>query len=150
MVISSGAKRVRPECVDAIGGLRSNSDEKQIANWFLNDNKDVRSSYFHEIASTQFVIQGLELDWICLSWGADLRLIDGRWVYKNFTGTSWKNVHQTAKKEFILNSYRVLLTRARQGIVLFIPKGNPDDITRAPDFYNETYQYLKEIGIPII
>ena len=147
ILVSSGAKRLKPCGVDGENGLRSNSGSDKIANWFLNPKDYVRSSYYLETAATQFVIQGLELDYTCVAWGADLRMTNDIWEYKNFTGTSWNNVNTTPKREFCLNSYRVLLTRARQGMVIYLPHGSDKDKTRSHEYYDNTYNYLKEIGI---
>ena len=147
LLISSGAKRLRSIGIDAENGLRSNSGSDAISNWFLNSKNDVRSSYYLEIPATQFVIQGLELDWTCVSWGADLRIRDRNWTFNNFTGKSWKLIRSQEKQEFLLNTYRVLLTRARQGMIIFIPNGSDNDHTRPCEFYDETWNYLKMVGI---
>ncbi len=147
LLISSGAKRLRSIGIDAENGLRSNSGSDAISNWFLNSKNDVRSSYYLETPATQFVIQGLELDWTCVSWGADLRIKDDNWTFNNFTGKSWKLIRLQEKREFLLNTYRVLLTRARQGMIIFIPNGSDNDHTRPCEFYDETYNYLKSVGI---
>ena len=147
IVISSSAKRLRANGIDAENGVRSNSDKSKIINWFLSPNNDVRSSSFLEIPATQFAIQGLELDWACLAWGGDFSYNDDEWTYQNFTGSSWKNINSDIKKEFLKNTYRVLLTRARQGLVIYIPFGDETDETRKPSQYDNTYNYLKEIGI---
>lgn len=147
ILISSGARRLRAVGVDAANGLRSDSGAVNIANWFLNDKTDVRSSYFLEIPATQFVIQGLELDWTCVCWGADLRANEEKWEYKKFKGTKWMNISSEIEKEYLINTYRVLLTRARQGMIIFIPKGTGSDQTRLKDFYDNTYHYLREIGV---
>lgn len=147
ILISSSSKRIRPNGVDAENGLRSNSGKAKIANWFLNPENDIRSSSFLEIPATQFAVQGLELDWICLAWGGDLSLNNNNWSCRNFTGTSWKNIGVQSKKEFLINTYRVLLTRARQGMVIYIPKGHNEDVTRKAQYYDGTFEYLKTIGI---
>jgi hypothetical protein len=100
-----------------------------------------------EDPATEFQIQGLELDWICVSWDADLRLEDDRWRYHAFRGDAWTKVHNEDRKRYLLNAYRVLLTRARQGMVVFVPLGEDSDPTRAPHFYDETYRYLVEMGM---
>lgn len=112
----------------------------------MNGREDIRSSYFLEDVATEFDIQGLELDWTCVAWDADLRYVNSAWSYKNFSGTKWNNVNQADKKKYLLNAYRVLLTRARQGMVIFIPEGDSNDKTRLPEFYDGVYSYFKSIG----
>ena len=108
LVASSGAIRLKPFGVH----VKSKVDPP---NWFLNDKEDIRSSYFLEEAATEFDIQGLELDWTCVCWDADLRFNNQQWQYKSFRGTSWSNVNDDIRKLYLKNAYRVLLTRARQG-----------------------------------
>lgn len=137
----SGAHRLKPEGIH----VKSALDPKK---WFLNGPEDVRSASFLEDAATEFDIQGLELDWTCVAWDPSLRLKNGEWEYKNFRGTQWQNVNDPLRQRYLLNAYRVLLTRARQGMVIFIPYGDPEDITRQPCFYDPTFNHLKEIGLP--
>ncbi len=115
--------------------------------WFLNPRDDPRSSYSLEYAATEFEVQGLELDWTCVAWDADLRYEDSGWLYREFSGDKWKKIHKDYRKKYLENAYRVLLTRARQGMVIFVPRGDSDDETRRDDFYDGTYCYLKKIGI---
>ncbi len=143
LVASSGAIRLKPFGIH----VKSKIDPP---NWFLNGKDDIRSSYFLEDAATEFDIQGLELDWSCVCWDADLRFDSGAWKYKNFRGTSWGNVNDATNRLYLKNAYRVLLTRARQGMVIFIPEGDPDDHTRQPEFYDQTAEYLMQCGIPLI
>jgi hypothetical protein len=143
LVASSGAMRLKPFGVH----VKSKVDPP---NWFLNDKEDIRSSYFLEEAATEFDIQGLELDWTCVCWDADLRLNNRQWQYKSFRGTSWNNVNDDIRKLYLKNAYRVLLTRARQGMVIFVPEGDPSDHTRQPEFYDQTAEYLMQCGIPLI
>ena len=147
VVISSSAKRLRAKGIDSENGVRSNSDKSKIINWFLANNNDIRSSSFLEIPATQFAIQGLELDWLLLAWGGDLSYNGVNWNYKNFRGAIWNNINTEVKKEFLINTYRVLLTRARQGVVIYIPEGDLNDKTRLPSFYDGTYDLLKRIGV---
>lgn len=147
VLVSLNAKRLRPEGIDSENALRSQSDSSKIANWFLNGETDVRSSMSLEIPATEFAVQGLELDWTCVAWGSDLRIEDNEWVYQKFKGTKWNNINSVQTKEFLLNTYRVLLTRARQGMIIYIPSGNEEDITRNPIRYDQTFEYLKSIGI---
>jgi len=148
VLISLNAKRLRPEGIDSENALRSQSDDTKIANWFLNSEDDVRSSLSLEIPSTEFAIQGLELDWACVAWGGDLSLQNGKWAFQKFKGNKWTNIGKVETQEYLLNTYRVLLTRARQGMIIFIPPGDSKDITRLESRYDETFEYLQAIGIP--
>jgi hypothetical protein len=89
----------------------------------------------------------LELDWACVGWDADLRFAGRCWNYHSFRGDRWQRVIQASRRRYLLNAYRVLLTRARQGMAIFVPPGNASDPTRSPDFYDETYEYLTRLGI---
>jgi DUF2075 family protein len=100
-----------------------------------------------EDAATEFQIQGLELDWICITWDGDLRSDSNTWLYHSFRGDGWMKIHKDQRKRYLLNAYRVLLTRARQGMVIFVPPGDPSDATRMPEFYDGTYQYLRGLGL---
>ena len=140
LVVSSKAYRLKPLAID----VRCKPDT---VHWFLDDINDVRSSLFLEDAASEFDIQGLELDWTCLIWDGDLRHNGKTWDYFEFNGgNKWNRINKKERKEYQLNAYRVLLTRARQGMVICVPKGNPDDHTRQPEFYDGTYNYLKSIG----
>lgn len=141
IIASSGAKRLRRF------GIWVQSKIDSAANWFLNDAEDVRSSYFLEEVATEFDIQGLELDWTIVCWDADFRFENGAFDYYSFAGSRWKHIKNEEKKIYLKNSYRVLLTRARQGIVIFLPDGSDDDLTRARKHYDGTYNYLCSIGI---
>lgn len=140
LTASSGAKRLRSF------GIWTQS-EITAENWFLNGMDDVRSSYFLEDTATEFDIQGLEIDWTIVAWDADYRIENGKFVPYKFTGTKWTSVNNVDNRLYLKNAYRVLLTRARQGFIIFIPHGNKDDITRQDKYYDETYSYLKNIGI---
>ena len=140
LVASSGARRLK-----ALGVHVKN--EIDVANWFLNPKYDVRSSYFLEDVATEFDVQGLELDWVCLAWGENFYYQDNQWCYQSFKGYKWQNINKEEDKQFTQNAYRVLLTRARQGMVIWIPEGSESDNTRQKKFYDGTYQYLKSIGI---
>ncbi|MCP4267176.1 MAG: DUF2075 domain-containing protein [Candidatus Brocadiaceae bacterium] len=143
IIASSGAYRLKPYGIH----IKAKIDP---VNWFLNDEEDVRSSYFLEDVATEFDIQGLELDWICVAWDANFRFTNEQWEYKNFRGTSWQNINDETRMLYLKNAYRVLLTRARQGMIIFIPEGDDADITRIRSFYNTTYNYLQSIGISCI
>jgi hypothetical protein len=140
LISSSGARRLRPLNLDV-------KNEISAANWFLNDSNDIRSSSFLEEVATEFDIQGLEIDWACLAWGANFHLTDNSWKHQNFKGSKWQNINLEIDKSYLKNTYRVLLTRARQGMVIFIPEGSDTDHTRPHEFYDETYHYLKYIGL---
>ncbi len=142
MLVSSKAFRLKPLAID----IRSQAD---IVPWFLNPITDIRSSLFLEDVATEFDIQGLELDWTCLVWDGDFRFDPKRhgWQHFNFRSDRWQNINQAEGRAYQLNAYRVLLTRARQGMVICIPEGNPDDATRLPEFYDPTYEYFKGLGI---
>jgi hypothetical protein len=140
LVASSKALRLKPHAID----IRV---EVNPVHWFLNGKDDTRSSYYLEDAATEFQVQGLELDWTCVTWDADLRLHDRGWGFHDFRGSRWTNVNNTDNQRYLLNSYRVLLTRARQGMVIFVPPGKRSDLTRPPEFYDATFAYLNELGI---
>jgi hypothetical protein len=140
LVASSGALRLKPHAID----IRVSVDP---IHWFLNERADTRSSFYLEDAATEFQIQGLELDWICVTWDADLRLKGPGWRYHAFRGDAWTSIHKSDRKRYLLNAYRVLLTRARQGMVIFVPAGDAADPTRDPGFYDDTYEYLAGLGI---
>jgi hypothetical protein len=143
LVASSKAHRLR-----AIGpDVRVSIDP---ATWFLNDNMDVRSSYYLEDIATEFDIQGLELDWVGMCWDANLRRHSDEWGLFHFKGSKWTKVNDPAKRSYLINSYRVLLTRARQGMVIFVPLGDPNDQTRLPEYYDPIFEYLTECGVPAL
>lgn len=91
-------------------------------------------------------MQGLELDWACVTWDADLRQAKAGWEFWSFRGSRWNKINKAERKQYLKNAYRVLLTRARQGMVIFVPPGDSEDHTREPRFYDKTYEYLREIG----
>ena len=156
VLVSKTAARFKPLAVDVLG----QSDENTV-HWFLEDKTDIRSSNYLEDAATEIQVQGLELDYTCVLWDADLRCENGRWRYFNFNGrTAWREeAGQTEssleRRKYMQNAYRVLLTRARIGMVICVPEGNsnktvdgfPEDATRLPEFYDGTYEYLKSIGL---
>lgn len=139
MVVSSQAYRLKPYAVD----IRFNIDP---IHWFLDGKDDVRSSYYLEDVATEFQIQGLELDWACVIWDGDFRYTKKGWQYLSFCGTKWNQIRKPERQIYLKNAYRVLLTRARQGMVIVIPSGDENDPTRLPDFYDPTYDYLRYIG----
>jgi len=143
VIVSSQAERLKPHAID----VKSPVDP---IHWFLDPKEDVRSSYYMEDVATEFHIQGLELDWVCVTWDADFRYADAGWEHWSFRGDRWNRIRKEERQIYLKNAYRVLLTRARQGMVIVIPAGDPEDPTRSPAFYDPTYRYLQEIGIPEI
>ncbi len=141
LLAHSKSKRLIPEGMFVDNGI---SQEY----WFLNETKDVRSSNHLEITATEFDIQGLEIDYSIVGWDANLRYVDGDFNYYEFRGTKWNKIHNNINKDYLINSYRVLLTRARRGMVIFVPEGDNEDETRLKEYYDGTYKYLKSIGIP--
>ena len=115
--------------------------------WFLNDRNDVRSSFALEDVATEFDIQGLELDWVGVCWDANFRYDDGAWSLHDFRGTKWTKVGDFHRRVYLANAYRVLLTRGRQGMVIFIPHGDARDQTRLPRFYDQTAAFLEQCGV---
>ena len=143
MLVSSQAQRLRPLSID----VRCKPDT---VHWFLDDIDDIRSSLFLEDAASEFYVQGLELDWTCIVWDGDLRRENNTWGNYSFTGNKWQNIRSEDRKSFQINAYRVLLTRARQGMIICVPEGNPEDKTRNPKYYDGTFDYLKSIGLEVI
>jgi hypothetical protein len=141
LLASSKAQRLKPDAID----IRVDVDPVQ---WFLKDKDDTRSSYYLEDAATEFHVQGLELDWTCVAWDGDLRFAETRWSHHQFRGKRWCKVANDVNQRYLLNAYRVLLTRARQGMVIYVPPGDTSDSTRSPAFYDSTYRYLTELGVP--
>lgn len=138
LIASSGALRLKPEGIFV-------KNEISVPNWFLNGKDDIRSSYAMEDVVTEFDIQGLEIDYSILAWDADLRFVNGEWTFNNFSGSKWNRVNSEDNKLYLKNAYRVLMTRARQGMAIFIPMGNDEDVTRPKAYYDGTYNYLKYI-----
>lgn len=143
IVVSSQAYRLKPHAID----VRPKVDP---VHWFLHEPDDIRSSCFMEDVATEFQVQGLELDWTCVVWDADLRVSDGAWDYFSFKGSRWQRVRQAERRKHLKNAYRVLLSRARQGMVIVVPEGSSQDPTRPPHFYDETFQFLRSVGIPTL
>ena len=143
IVVSSQAYRLRPHAIHVKAPANP-------VHWFLNGKEDVRSSYYLEDVATEFQVQGLELDWTAVVWDGDLRLTDDAWGHFSFVGTKWQRVHASDRQKYLKNAYRVLLTRARQGMVLVVPEGGPSDPTRSPPCYDGTFEYLRSIGFPVL
>ncbi|PIE69852.1 MAG: hypothetical protein CSA21_00145 [Deltaproteobacteria bacterium] len=118
--------------------------------WFLSPPDDVRSSFSLEVSASEFECQGLELDYVGVCWGGDLTLNEERtsWVYRNFRGAKWQNCRQEIAQNYILNRYRVLLTRARLGMVIWVPPGCKEDPTRLPEWFDGIYKHLRMSGVP--
>jgi hypothetical protein len=143
IIVSSQAQRLKPLAIDIRTPINP-------VNWFLDGKEDVRSSYFLEDVATEFHVQGLELDWSCVTWDADLRFSQEGWKTFSFKGNKWQNIHNSERKKYLINAYRVLLTRARQGMVIVVPEGNVEDHTRKTEYYESTYNYLVSIGFKCI
>ena len=143
IVVSSQAERLKPLAID----VKSPIDP---VHWFLDEKDDVRSSFFLEAVATEFDVQGLELDWACITWDGDLRFSPEGWKSFSFKGNKWQNINKEERKQYQINAYRVLLTRARQGMVIVVPEGNSEDHTRKQEYYNSTYVYLKGLGIDVL
>ena len=143
IVASSQAQRLKPHAID----VKSPVDP---IHWFLDGPEDVRSSYYLEDVVTEFDVQGLELDWTCVTWDADFRYTGAGWDHRSFCGDRWNYIKKAERKNYQKNAYRVLLTRARQGMVIVVPPGDVEDPTRKPEFYDPTYDYLQEIGFRTI
>ncbi len=143
LVASSGARRLRAEGIH----IKAEIDP---ATWFLNAKRDVRSSCYLEEVASEFAVQGLELDWVGVCSDGDLHHKQGSWICQAFKGTKWQSVNDESKRLYLKNAYRVILTRARQGMVLFVPNGDVSDPTRPRSFYDGTFDYLRRCGIPTI
>jgi hypothetical protein len=143
ILVSSQAQRLRPLAID----VRSPADP---IHWFLDDKDDVRSSFYLEDVATEFDVQGLELDWTCVVWDGDFRYDPSGWKHYSFVGSKWQHIHKSERQTYLKNAYRVLLTRARQGMVIVVPEGDETDHTRLPTFYDPTFQYLQGIGLPVL
>ncbi len=143
MIVSSQAQRLKPEAID----VRVDIDP---VHWFLHPREDVRSSYFLEDAATEFHVQGLELDWVCVVWDGDFRFSPAGWEHWSFRGDRWQRIRKAERQSYLKNAYRVLLTRARQGMAIVVPKGNTSDPTRDPAMYDATYEYLRELGVAVL
>jgi len=143
MVVSSQAERLRPHAID----VRPRVDP---VHWFLDEKTDVRSSYYLEDVVTEFEIQGLEVDWACVTWDADFRFKEQGWEHWSFKGSRWNHIHKPENQIYQKNAYRVLLTRARQGMVIVVPEGDSNDPTRDCAYYDPTFQYLQQIGFAVL
>ena len=141
IIVSSQAERLKPHAID----VRVKTDPVR---WFLDSRNDTRSSFYLEDVATEFQVQGLELDWACVVWDGDLRFNGGGWAHHEFRGSRWIGIKKKERKNYLENAYRVLLTRARQGMIVVVPEGDESDPTRMRDIYDPTYDYLRSIGLP--
>lgn len=156
VLVTKEAARFKPLAIHILP-----SGDENAVHWFLEDKSDTRSSNYLEDAATEIQVQGLELDYTCVLWDADMRCVQNQWRFYRFNGqTKWNEITETSESrqeqiKYMLNAYRVLLTRARAGMVICVPEGNPnrtasgfwEDSTRLPQYYDGTYKYLKQIGI---
>jgi len=140
IVVSSNAERLKPHAIDV-------RTEVNPIHWFLKGKDDVRSSYYMEDVATEFMIQGLELDWACVVFDGDFRHTMDGWDHWSFRGSKWQRVNQSERRLYQKNAYRVLLTRARQGMIIVVPKGDESDPTRNPAYYDPMYHYFKSVGL---
>lgn len=143
IVVSSQAQRLKPHAID----VRSPTDP---IHWFLDGKEDVRSSFYLEDVATEFDVQGLELDWGCVVWDGDFRFAPTGWQHFSFVGDRWNRVAKPERQTYLKNAYRVLLTRARQGMVIVVPEGEPEDPTRSAEFYDPTFHFLERVGLSVI
>jgi hypothetical protein len=139
IIVSSNAERLKPLAINVKAPMNP-------IHWFLNGKDDVRSSYYLEDVATEFDVQGLELDWACVTWDGDFRYSRDGWKHWSFRGKRWNRIRKEEHQQYQKNAYRVLLTRARQGMVIVVPEGDPEDPTRAAGIYDPTYGYLKAVG----
>lgn len=154
VLISKVSARFKPLAVHVLP-----QNEDNAVHWFLEDKTDVRSSNYLEEAATEIQVQGLEVDYACVLWDADMRYDGCKWSFWKFNGrTRWIPERNEETQKYMLNAYRVLLTRARQGMIICVPEGNgnrtsegfPEDATRLPSFYNPTYEYFRSLGIAVL
>jgi DUF2075 family protein len=156
ILVTKEAARFKPLAVHILP-----SGDENAVHWFLEDKTDTRSSNYLEDSATEIQVQGLELDYACLLWDADMRYENGEWHFYKFNGqTKWNEQNGDSesmqeRRKYMLNAYRVLLTRARKGLVICVPEGNAnktvggfwEDETRKPEYYDGTYAYLKSLGL---
>lgn len=143
LMASSAAERLRAK------GIWASNEIKPIK-WFLDGKNEVDSSYHLEITATEFDVQGLEIDYGIVAWDGDYRYNGHDFEYKKFIRNMWQNVNSENRKRYLKNAYRVLLTRSRQGFIIYIPEGNKDDISTKPEIYDKTFEYLKNIGLELV
>jgi hypothetical protein len=151
LVASSGAIRLRPHGLELSSGFRQGNRDIYV-HWFLDYPPDVRSSNQLEVAASEFECQGLELDWVGLCWGGDFTFDDpaGGWSFRSFKGSRWGAVGEEIDRRYLLNKYRVLLTRAREGLVIWVPPGDSSDLTRPASWFDATADHLVRCGLPMV
>jgi hypothetical protein len=143
LLASSGARRLR---ADGVGETLNATDGSSIAHWYLKPVGDIRSSHALEVPANEYTSQGLEIDFACICWGGDLIVEDGQWIPRKLAGNSWNEIRAERNILFVLNSYRVLLTRAREGMIIWVPDGDLEDSTRSPAELDRVYQELLNAG----
>jgi hypothetical protein len=151
LVASSGALRLRADGLELSSGFRQGNRDMYV-HWFLDHWPDIRSSNQLEIAASEFECQGLELDWVGICWGGDFSYdaATGRWSFRNFAGSRWGNMRKEIDQQYLVNTYRVLLTRARRGLILWIPPGDDADESRLPSIFNSTADFFQRCGLALI
>lgn len=151
LVASSGASRLRPHGLELSSGFRQGNRDLYV-HWFLSQPPDVRSSNQLEVAASEFECQGLELDWVGVCWGGDFTFdhLASGWSFRSFSGSRWGEVAKEIDRRYLLNTYRVLLTRAREGLVIWVPRGDASDPTRPSSWFDATAEHLKQCGLPEI
>ena len=149
LIASSSDLRLRAYGIEMSPGFRRGF---AFVRWFLDPATDTRSSYLLEVAASEFECQGLELDWVGMCWGGDLTpSIDSMaWEHWRFKGSKWQNVKQESVQAYTLNRYRVLLTRARNGLIIWVPPGDMNDPTRDPSRFDRVYEVLRQAGVPAL
>lgn len=151
LVASSGATRLRSEGIELSSGFRRGNRDLYL-HWFLAEPSDVRSSNRLEIAASEFECQGLELDFVGLCWGGDFTFDSAKadWVYRWFSANGWRNVVQAVGRQYLVNKYRVLLTRAREGMIIWVPRGDSSDSTRPSEWFEGTAEFLEACGLKTV
>jgi hypothetical protein len=147
LVGSSGSARLRAEGLEPSSTFHA---DYPWHHWYLAPRTDIRSSYACEVFATEFEIQGLELDWACLCWGGDFIWSGTEWVARNLhlgKQSKWSLVGNADKRTYRKNAYRVLLTRARQGMIVYVPRGDTEDPTRLPEELDCTANSLLQCGV---
>jgi hypothetical protein len=150
LVASSGGLRLRAEGLELSSGFRRNRD--LYVNWFLNDPTDVRSSNQLEVAASEFECQGLELDWVGLCWSGDFTFdpVAQKWYMRSFKGNRWSEVSNLTAQRYLVNKYRVLLTRARRGMIIWVPQGDLSDSTRPSEWFDATARFLQACRLEVL
>ena len=151
LVASSGGLRLRAEGLELSSGFRQGNRDIYV-HWFLGEPPDIRSSNQLEVAASEFECQGLELDWVGVCWGGDFSFneTDGDWCYRNLSGSRWQQVASEIDRAYLLNTYRVLLSRAREGMMIWVPEGDASDVTRPRQWFDSTAAFLQRCGLPCI